>query len=454
MVNDRRSLVVAVSCPAAVLVGSFALWLGAVAPAVIENSSASATAGPPATSVPAHAELVDVPHVATTDASAVVSDDVATATQSTTSTAAEAVTSTNAPEPVVKLASADSSRMLPAESPPLPSASSNTPAPVTGDAADTNAPAVKLASADPTEMLPTETPPLAVAGSTTPEPVDSDAKDAANRAVSEGTDTLEVFDECFVVDVCVDRYLWALYQRTPKEDSIKAQERRSVTVKRRGKMVTVMRTFTKLVDEDFAWKDPKAADKARMSMMDYVIGGMDRSFKLKLFHALHTAEAAGLSPGITSAFRDDYRQSIASGLKAASDRSYHGGSFRGGYGHGLAADVVSVKGETRAQRWISTEALWKWIDANGKALGVGRPYLDRDPPHVGPIDGPEYVSRRGGATAHAAADAKPKPKPHKKLAAARAAYAKRGHSKLTAARDARSSAKQPQAARTSKMRSS
>jgi hypothetical protein len=40
-------------------------------------------------------------------------------------------------------------------------------------------------------------------------------------------------------------------------------------------------------------------------MMDYVIGGMDRSFKLKLFHTLHAAEAAGLSPGITSAFRDD-----------------------------------------------------------------------------------------------------------------------------------------------------
>ena len=34
--------------------------------------------------------------------------------------------------------------------------------------------------------------------------------------------------------------------------------------------------------------------------------------------------------GITSAFRDDYRQSIASGLKAATDWSYHGGSFRGG----------------------------------------------------------------------------------------------------------------------------
>jgi len=102
------------------------------------------------------------------------------------------------------------------------------------------------------------------------------------------------------------------------EDTIKELERRNVTVKRKGKMVTVARTFTKLVDEDFGWKDPKAAERAGKSMMDYVIGGMDRSFKLKLFHTLHAAEAAGLSPGITSAFRDDYRQSIASGLKAAS----------------------------------------------------------------------------------------------------------------------------------------
>ena len=85
---------------------------------------------------------------------------------------------------------------------------------------------------------------------------------------------------------------------------------------------------------------------------------------------------AGLMPGITSAFRDDYRQSIASGNKAASDSSYHGGSRRGGYGHGLAADLVSVKGETRVERCRRAKSLWKWIDAHEKELGIGRPYLD------------------------------------------------------------------------------
>jgi hypothetical protein len=263
---------------------------------------------------------------------------------------------------------------------------------VTAPAPDQPEQSVKLASADPAEIVPVDTSSLqpAAAGSV-PESATNDPGEDAKNAES----PLEIVDECFVVDICVDRYLWAIYQRTAKEDTIKVKDSRKVTIRRKGRTVTVNRSFTRLVDEDFGWTDPKAADRAGMPLKDYVIGGMDRGFKLKLFHALHAAEAAGLAPGITSAFRDDYRQSIASGLKAASNRSYHGGTLRGGYGHGLAADVVSVRGVTRAQRWSATEDLWKWIDAHGKEFGIGRPYLDRDPPHVGPIDGQEYASRRG-----------------------------------------------------------
>jgi hypothetical protein len=160
---------------------------------------------------------------------------------------------------------------------------------------------------------------------------------------------------------------------------------------------TIIQKIVRLVREDFTWKDPAAAEKVGMQQMDYVIGGMDRSFKLRLYHALRAMDDAGLGPGITSAFRDDYRQSLASGLKAATNRSYHGGSLRGGYGHGLAADLVSVNGETDAERWDSNEKLWNWIDAHGKDFGIGRPYLDKDPPHVAPIDGKEYADhRRGG----------------------------------------------------------
>jgi hypothetical protein len=252
-------------------------------------------------------------------------------------------------------------------------------------------PIATAALTNSSEMLRPEAPEEQVAKTNTaiPEPVD------AKRAI----DSTEVLDECFVVDICVDRYLWALYQRAPKEDAVKIQEQRKVTVKKRGRLVTVTKTFTKLADENFSWKDPKAAEKAGMSMMDYVIGGVDRDFKLRLFQMLHKADEAGLAPGITSAFRDDYRQSIATGLKAANDRSYHGGSFRGGYGHGLAADLVSVNGATRAQRLASTETLWNWIDAHGKEFGIGRPYLDRDPPHVAPIDGKEYADHHPGMKA-------------------------------------------------------
>jgi hypothetical protein len=193
---------------------------------------------------------------------------------------------------------------------------------------------------------------------------------------------------------CIDRYLWSLYTRTPKLDTVKVAEQSKVTVKQKGKSKTVTRTATRLVGEDFAWKDPKAAGLAGMSPMDYVIGGMDPGFRVTLYRALRALDDAGFKPGIMCAFRDDYRQSIATGLKAQNDRSFHGGSFRGGYGHGMAADIVSVKGDTRTERLASTALMWDYINAHEKELGIGRPYLDRDPPHVGPLDGQEYADHR------------------------------------------------------------
>jgi hypothetical protein len=201
-------------------------------------------------------------------------------------------------------------------------------------------------------------------------------------------------DECAAIDSCIDEYLWSLYERTPKLDTNKVTEKVKKTVKKKGKLRTVMATITKYVLGDFTWKDPAAAERAKMPTKDYVIGGMAPGFRLKLYRALHTLDAAGFMPGITSGFRDDYRQEIATGNKAASDSSYHGGSRRGGFGKGLAADIVSVKGETRDERYASSEAMWKWIDTHEKELGIGRPYLDRDPPHVGPLDGKEYADKR------------------------------------------------------------
>jgi hypothetical protein len=357
--NPRRFATVAAAlCGTVVLAGWVVAWLVGFGSAGIENTGAVPIEERRATSLTADAELADAPQATAMGNVAVANDDVAAAAESVTRTATDTPAASDEPKSIVEVALADSSQMLAPESPPV-----------------------------------------RVATASTPDLVPNDFREALS--------SIEILDGCLVADSCVDRYLWTLYQRTPKLDTIKVQERRKVTVKKRGKTVTVTKSFTKLVDEDFTWKDPKAAEKAGMPMMDYVIGGMDRSFRLKLFHTLRAAEEAGLSPGITSAFRDDYRQSLASGLKAATDRSYHGGSFRGGYGQGLAADVVSVKGATQAERWISTESLWKWIDAHGEEFGIGRPYLDKDPPHIAPIDGKEYAAHHGGTKAqHAESDMK------------------------------------------------
>jgi hypothetical protein len=219
-------------------------------------------------------------------------------------------------------------------------------------------------------------------------------QNAAKPAISP-----EALNACLNSDVCIDQYLWSLYERTPKVDTVKVMERVKVRVKNKGKTRTVVKTLIKYITEDFAWKDPIAAQKAGMPLKDYVIGGMDRGFKRKLYDALRAMDDAGFSPGITSGFRDNYRQELASGNKAATDSSYHGGSRRGGYGQGLAVDLVSVKGETRAERYTWSDILWKWIDTHENELGIGRPYLDKDPPHVSPIDGKEYADKRGRAKA-------------------------------------------------------
>jgi hypothetical protein len=226
------------------------------------------------------------------------------------------------------------------------------------------------------------------------------APDPAQDAAVGAVQPAQVFnDPCAGAEACINDYLWSLYERAPKVDTVKEAEKKKVTVEKNGKTRTITKTETKLVAENFAWKDPQAAEKASMPLKDYVISGMDQQFKLRLYRTLRALDRAGLVPGITSAFRDDYRQSLASGLHAANNRSYHGGSLRGGYGHGLAADIVSVKGDTSAERWAATEQLWKWIDAHGKEFGIGRPYLNKDPGHCAPIDGKEYADHHAKALA-------------------------------------------------------
>jgi len=77
------------------------------------------------------------------------------------------------------------------------------------------------------------------------------------------------------------RLLQRMNERTRKVHTIKVQERIKATVKKNGKSRTVTKTVTKLVNEDFTWKDLHAAEKAGMLVSQYVIGGMDRGFKVR-----------------------------------------------------------------------------------------------------------------------------------------------------------------------------
>ncbi len=146
----------------------------------------------------------------------------------------------------------------------------------------------------------------------------------------------------------VEQYLWEVYQRKPvKSDST----------------------------GDFTWKDQAAAKRLGMSLRAYVIGGMDPDFREQLYHAGHAMDASGLHWSMLSAFRDDYRQSLAAGFKAHGGNSLHGGSrATGGYGHGRAVDITSADGEP--------DPIWHWIDSHGGKYGLNRPMPRIDPAHI------------------------------------------------------------------------
>src|SRR5947208_704372 len=73
--NDKRSLLVAASCPAAVLAGSLALWVAAAAPSVVANTGANAIAISQLTSVAEKRDGAVLPLATTKDQSIVPSED-------------------------------------------------------------------------------------------------------------------------------------------------------------------------------------------------------------------------------------------------------------------------------------------------------------------------------------------------------------------------------------------
>ena len=114
-----------------------------------------------------------------------------------------------------------------------------------------------------------------------------------------------------------------------------------------------------------------------MSVKTYVIGGMDADLRELLYHAGLAMDAARIHWTILSAFRDDYRQSLASGLKAHINNSLHGGSAAtGGYGHGCAVDIKDADG--------NPDTVWHWLDKNSAKIGLQRLLPRADPAHVQP----------------------------------------------------------------------
>ena len=185
-----------------------------------------------------------------------------------------------------------------------------------------------------------------------PAPAPSGLPDAAVSTADPNVSETPVASEARLDEV--KAYLWSVYRRSgAKVDS----------------------------HGEFTWKDIAAAITSGLTVEDYVISGIDPDFRELLFAAGHAMDAAGVEWTILSAFRDDYRQNLASGLKARVNNSFHGGSeATGGYGHGCAADLASVDRH-------SDDKVWSWLDRKGREFALYRPLRAVDPAHVLPMAG-------------------------------------------------------------------
>jgi hypothetical protein len=132
---------------------------------------------------------------------------------------------------------------------------------------------------------------------------------------------------------------------------------------------------------DFSWKDRAAATRVKRTVCEYAIQGMHRDLREELYALGIKADEAGINWSFLSAFRDDYRQSIAEGFKARSCQSLHGGSCRtNGWGDGQAADLWV--GDETGEPAGDASGLFELIKRVGHLLGLSRPLPRADPPHV------------------------------------------------------------------------
>jgi hypothetical protein len=132
---------------------------------------------------------------------------------------------------------------------------------------------------------------------------------------------------------------------------------------------------------DFSWKDAAAATRSVRTVCDYAINGMHPDLREILYALGRTFDGAGINWSFLSAFRDDFRQSIAAGFKASACGSLHGGSCRTkGWGDGRAADLWIA--DLRGYPAEDASLLLDLIDRVGPSSGLARPMPQADPAHV------------------------------------------------------------------------
>jgi hypothetical protein len=86
---------------------------------------------------------------------------------------------------------------------------------------------IEAALPDASAVLPSEAPPVQMATANMPDPVQKEAKEPVSY--------IETLDECPVPEICIDRYLWSLYERAPKVDARKVVEQIKVTSRKTAK---------------------------------------------------------------------------------------------------------------------------------------------------------------------------------------------------------------------------
>ena len=86
---------------------------------------------------------------------------------------------------------------------------------------------VETALADSSRKLPAPTTPVQTATASEPDSVHTDTGEAVR--------SIETVGECLVSEICIDQYLWSLYQRTPKREPSRLWSKRKSQLRRKAK---------------------------------------------------------------------------------------------------------------------------------------------------------------------------------------------------------------------------